>query len=431
MTHRPLRAALPALVVALGACASGTAIGASGGAATASAPAAKPADDAAAIARDIGYLADPRLEGRGTGTAGNDSAAAYLVRRYAEIGLKGTLQRFVAKEPVRGGEPRALPTQNVYAVVPGRDASLRAEYVIIGAHFDHLGRSTTGALDPEAGTVIHPGADDNASGTAAVLALAARLQRSPAKRSVILVNFTGEELGLLGSAYFADHAPVPLTSVQAMVNFDMVGRLRNDKLIVYGVATATEMPEVLAKANTGGLKLNAVGDGFGPSDHASFYAKDMPVLHMFTDLHDEYHRATDLAAKIDAPGEVRVVDFAERVVRDLADRPARLTFTKAPTTANPRAAERTGSGVYLGSIPDMGAADVVGMKITGVRSGSPADAGGLKANDIIVEFDGALVKDIYSYTDALNAHKPGDVVKIVVVRGTERVTLSVTLGKRG
>jgi hypothetical protein len=303
--------------------------------------------------------------------------------------------------------------------------------VIIGAHFDHLGRSTTGALDPEAGNVIHPGADDNASGTAAVLALAARLTRAPARRSIILVHFTGEELGLLGSAYFADHPPVPLASVQAMINFDMIGRLRNDKLIVYGVATATEMPAVLAKANTGGLTINAVGDGFGPSDHASFYAKDLPVLHMFTDLHDQYHRASDVASTIDAAGEVRVVDFAERVVRDLADRPARLTFTKAPTTSTPRAADRTGSGVYLGSIPDMGAADVAGMRITGVRSGSPADAGGLKANDIIVAFDGTVVKDIYSYTDALNAHKPGDVVTIVVLRGTERVTLRVTLGKRG
>lgn len=421
------RSVLPLLLVSLGACASG----ATSGTSAAPTPAPTAANDAATIAGDIGYLADPRLEGRGTGTPGNDSAAAYLVRRYAEVGLKATLQKFVAKEPVRGGEPRSLPTQNVFAVVPGRDASLRAEYVIIGAHFDHLGRSTTGALDPEAGNIIHPGADDNASGTAAVLALAGRLKRAPTKRTVILVNFTGEELGLLGSAYFADHAPVPLTSVQAMINFDMIGRLRSDKLIVYGVATATEMPEVLAKANTGGLKLNAVGDGFGPSDHASFYAKDLPVLHMFTDLHDEYHRATDVASKIDAAGEVRVVDFAERVVRDLADRPARLTFTKAPTTSNPRAAERTGTGVYLGSIPDMGAADVAGMKITGVRSGSPADLGGLKANDIIVEFDGAVVKDIYSYTDALNAHKPGDVVKILVLRGTERVTLSVTLGKRG
>ena len=193
MTRRTL---FPALLLTLGACASGATNGATNGATrrVAAAPSFSAGNDAAMIARDIGYLADPRLEGRGTGTAGNDSAAAYLVRRYAELGLTGTLQKFVAKEPVRGGEPRALPTQNVYSVVPGRDASLRAEYVIIGAHFDHLGRSSTGALDPEAGNIIHPGADDNASGTAAVLALA-QLNRDAEKAGVKATR------GMIGDSY--------------------------------------------------------------------------------------------------------------------------------------------------------------------------------------------------------------------------------------
>ena len=395
------------------------------------APRASRAPDSLTIRRDIEYLADPRLEGRGTGTAGNDSAAAWLVRRYEEIGLKGTKQPFIAKQAMRGGEAKSLPTNNVFAIVPGRDASLRAEFVVIGAHFDHLGRSTMGAMDPEAGNVIHPGADDNASGTAAVLALAQRFARSPAKRSVVFVNFTGEELGLLGSSWFVDHAPVPLTSVVAMINFDMVGRLRNDKLIVYGVATAKELPAILDSANASvGLKLSAVGDGEGPSDHSSFYHKAMPVLHLFTDLHDEYHRASDVASKINAAGEERVVTFAERATRVIADRPARLTFTNAATGATPRASERQSSGVYLGSIPDMGAADEVGMKLSGVRAGSPADSAGFKAGDIIVDFGGVEVKDIYGYTDALNAHNPGDVVKVIVRRGAERVTLTVTLGKR-
>jgi len=393
------------------------------------APATMP--DSLTIRRDIEYLADPRLEGRGTGTVGNDSAAAWLVRRYAEMGLKGVRQPFVAKQAMRGGEAKSLPTNNVFAIVPGRDASLRAEFVVIGAHFDHLGRSTVGAMDPEAGNIIHPGADDNASGTAAVLALAQRFARSPAKRSIVFVNFTGEELGLLGSSWFVDHAPVPMTSVQAMINFDMVGRLRNDKLIVYGVGTAKELPAILDSANaTVGLKLSAVGDGEGPSDHSSFYHKDMPVLHLFTDLHDEYHRATDVASRINAAGELRVVNFAERAARAIADRPARLSFTKAATTATARSSERQSSGVYLGSIPDMGAADEVGMKLSGVRAGSPADVAGFKAGDVIVNFGGVEIKDIYGYTDALNAHKPGDVVTVIVRRGTERVTLTVTLGKR-
>ncbi len=395
------------------------------------APRSALAPDSLTIRRDIEYLADPRLEGRGTGTVGNDSAAAWLVRRYAEMGLKGVRQPFVAKQAMRGGEAKSLPTNNVYAIVPGRDASLRAEFVVIGAHFDHLGRSTVGAMDPESGNIIHPGADDNASGTAAVLALAQRFARSPSRRSIVFVNFTGEELGLLGSGWFVDHSPVPVTSVMAMINFDMVGRLRNDKLIVYGVATAKELPAILDSANaTVGLKLSAVGDGEGPSDHSSFYHKDLPVLHLFTDLHDEYHRATDVASKINAAGEERVVNFAERATRAIADRPARLTFTKAATTSAARSSERQSSGVYLGSIPDMGAADEVGMKLSGVRAGSPADSAGVKAGDVIVDFGGTEVKDIYSYTDALNAHKPGDVVKVIVRRGAERVTLTVTLGKR-
>jgi hypothetical protein len=343
------------------------------------------------------------------------------------------MQPFTAHAPVRGGAALALPSQNVYAVLRGTDPALSDQYVIVGAHFDHLGRSPSGALAPEAGGVIRNGADDNASGTAAVLALARRFARRPARRSMVFANFTGEELGLLGSAWFADHSPVPLDHVQAMLNFDMVGRLRNDKLIVYGVATATELKPLVDSANAGlGLRISAVGDGFGPSDQSSFYAKNLPVLHFFTDLHDEYHRASDKAATTDAGAEVRVVDLAERIARSLADRPARLTFQRPAATQASRASssERQGSGVYLGSIPDMGAADVAGMKLSGVRAGSPADQGGLKAGDVIVEFGGTAVKDIYSYTDALGAFKPGDVVKIVVLRGSERLTLSVTLGKR-
>ena len=420
--HRALRALFTSAVLCGGAC--------------------RPADparlvaalpDSAAVRADIAFLADDRLEGRATGTAGNDSAAAYLGRRYAALGLTSLAQSFTARPPVRGGAAPALATQNVYAVLSGTDPALRNEYLIIGAHFDHLGRSTSGALDPEAGAVIRNGADDNASGTAAVLSLARRFARKPARRSIVFVNFTGEELGLLGSAWFVDHSPVPFDRVQAMLNFDMVGRLRNDKLIVYGVATATELKPVIDSASTGlGLKISAVGDGFGPSDQSSFYAKNLPVLHFFTDLHDDYHRASDKSATIDPAGEVRVIDLAERIARSLADRRARLTFQRPPAVQAPRASssERQGSGVYLGSIPDMSAGDVVGMRLSGVRSGSPADLGGLKAGDVIVEFGGMPVKDIYSYTDALGAFKPGDVVKIVVLRGTERVTLTVTLGKR-
>jgi aminopeptidase YwaD len=417
-------------------------------------PTAAPTPDAHRIQRDIAYLADDRLEGRGTGTAGNDSAAAYIARRDAALGLeplatdtsraecRGSMvpascrvyrQRFVARsaELAHNGRPEGVATQNVVALVPGRDPALRGEYVVIGAHFDHLGRSTSGAMDPEAGEAIRNGADDNASGSAAVLELARLLAAHPARRSVVVAHFSGEELGLLGSQWLVEHSPVPLDSVVAMLNFDMVGRLKNDKLIVYGVATASELPAILERANvTPKFNLSAVGDGYGPSDQSSFYAKGIPVLHFFTDLHEDYHRATDDADKIDSLGTARVVAMAERVVRDIADRDARLTPVRVAAPA-PVMSSGQGSNSYLGSIPDMSGGDVPGLRLAGVRAGSPADVGGLKAGDVIVEFGDKPVKDIYSYSAALYGHKPGDRVTIEYLRDGERRTTSVTLGTRG
>jgi len=407
--------------------------------------------DADRILRDIAYLADDRLEGRGTGTAGNDSAAAWLARRHAELGLKaivpdtirpgcrtaplpsgcdGYLQRFQAKgvELAHAGRPEGVPTQNVVAMVPGRDPALAKEYIVIGAHFDHLGRSPASALDPGAGNAIRNGADDNASGTAALLELARAFAARPARRSIVIAHFSGEELGLLGSQWFVEHPPVPLEHIAAMVNFDMVGRLRNDKLIVYGVGTANELPALLDSANVEPkLVLSEVKDGFGPSDHSSFYAKGIPVLHFFTDLHDDYHRATDDVEKINSAGEARVVALAERVVRSIADRPARLEVVRVAAATTTR---REGSNVYLGTIPDMSTGAVPGLKLTGVRAGSPADKGGLKEGDIVVGLGGKEVKDLYTYSDALYAHQPGDEVEIVFLRGGARQTTRVTLGAR-
>ena len=390
--------------------------------------------DSMSIRRNIEYLASEKLAGRLTGTPGNDSAAAYLARQYAALGLQSPSpmyqQKFVARPVAHAGQSTMLPTQNVFAVLPGRDAALRNQYVVIGAHFDHLGTSTEGALDPEARGAVRRGADDNASGTAAVVELARLFAHNPPRRSIIFANFTGEEEGLLGSAYFVEHSPVPIDSVVAMLNFDMVGRMRNDKLIVYGVATATEFPALLERANTATLfKIAAQGDGFGPSDHSSFYAKNVPVLHFFTDLHDDYHRASDLPDKINAGDEARVVALAERVARAIADEPARPTYVRVAAPAQTSA--REGSDVYLGSIPDMAGGDTPGLKLTGVRAGSPADVAGIKAGDVIVEFGGKPVKDLYQYSDALYAHKPGDEVVVVVLRNGQRVSLTVKLGKRG
>jgi len=421
-----------------------------------SAPSAAPvaAPDTATVMRDVRYLASDALEGRGTGTAGNDSAAAYIARRFSGLGLAPAfvstdarvctrignaapcdsrfVQPFVARSvaAAHAGLQGELPTQNVAAVVRGSDPALRDEYVILGAHFDHLGRSAFGALDPDAVNAIHNGADDNASGTAAVIELARLLRRNPPKRSVMFVTFSGEELGLLGSQYFVDHPPVPLEKVGAMLNFDMVGRMQEDRLIVYGVATAQELNDIVAKANAAApLRLTATGDGFGASDHSSFYAKNLPVLHFFTNVHEDYHKATDDVDKINALGIARVVALAERVTRAIADRPQPLTFVRAVAAA-PSMSTRENTSAYLGSIPDMGATEVKGVRLTGVRAESPADKAGLKAGDVIVEFAGKPVNDLYAYTDALYAQSPGDTVDVVVLRGAERMTVKVTLGRR-
>lgn len=418
------------------------------------APGAGALPDSLRLLRDVAVLSADAMEGRGTGSAGNDSAAAYIARRFESLGLvpivrrgdaatcaadassdhcaPGYLQEFSARSALTahaGGG--SAPTRNVVAMVPGRDARLRNQYVVIGAHFDHLGRASASAMDPEKGNAIRSGADDNASGTAVVLELARLFSRSPGRRSVVFVTFSGEELGLLGSQWFVDHAPLPLDSVQAMVNFDMVGRLRNDRLTVYGVATAAELPALLDSVNRAPpLTLLAQGDGFGASDHSSFFAKGMPVLHFFTGIHEEYHRATDKVDLIGAGGMARVTAYAERVVRALADRPGKLVVTRT-VAAGPVRGTRAATGVYLGSIPDMSAVDVTGVKLMGVRAGSPADRAGLKAGDVIVEFGGTAVKDLQSYSDALYARKPGEVVSIAVMRDGARLTLDVTLGSRG
>src|SRR5687767_74601 len=271
--------------------------------------------DTLAIRGDVRQDASPALEGRGTGTAGNDSAAAYIARRFESLrfatlpnGCEGSdaalrarcdrkyFQPFIARSAAaaHAGLPSELPSQNVVAMLRGTDPVLANEYVVIGAHFDHLGRSGASALDPDSAEAIRNGADDNASGTAAVMELARLLSRHAPRRSVIFVTFSGEELGLLGSQRFVERSPVPIDRVVAMLNFDMVGRLRNHRLIVYGVETATEMRALVDSATTGtGLDVRGVGDGYGPSDHSSFYARGIPVLHFFTDLHEDYHRATD------------------------------------------------------------------------------------------------------------------------------------------
>jgi hypothetical protein len=322
-------------------------------------------------------------------------------------------------------------TRNVVAVIPGTSRALRGEVVVVGAHYDHLGLGGFGALDPDSTGRVHNGADDNASGTAALLEIGRQLARRGPARTVVLVAFSGEELGTLGSSYFVQHAtPEPIDSLYAMLNLDMVGRLRNARLLALGAGTAREFPALLDSLNTPPrFDLRASGDGWGPSDHAVFFATRHPVLHFFTDLHEDYHRTTDDWDKLNVPGIAQVAQFVADLALALANRTGPLTFVDSP---RPQAsAGGSGYGAYLGTIPDMSGGGVSdGVRITGVRAGSPAEHAGLMAGDVITAIGTKHIANLYDMTDALRAHQPGDTVVIVSRReGVERRATTV-LGKR-
>ena len=389
---------------------------------------------------DVKVLAADELGGRLTGTAGADSAAAYVARRFAQVGLQpppgGWFQPFtVSKDApaVQHANLGDLNGKNVIGILPGRDPVLRNETVIIGAHYDHLGLGGFGALDPDSAGRVHNGADDNASGTAALFAIAQRLRAAPLARTVVFIAFSGEELGLLGSDYYVKHPLYPLSATEIMINLDMVGRLKNDKLIVYGTGTATEIPALLDSLNWyAKFDLRPQPEGYGPSDQTSFYAAKIPVLHFFTDLHGDYHRSSDDWDKINAQGLVRVADFAAAVATATGNRPSRLTFVDVPPPAPKAGAAATGGyGAYLGTIPDMASGETGGVRITGVSKGSPAELGGMKGGDMITKIGDYDVPDLAGMTDALRNYKPGDKVVVVVIRDGKEIGLDVTLGKRG
>ena len=321
--------------------------------------------------------------------------------------------------------------RNVLAVVPPSGPPDRAEYVVIGAHYDHLGFGETGAMQRkgEEGK-IHPGADDNASGAAAVLELAASLAEERKtkpeefRRGIVFAFWSGEEIGLIGSSYFVEHPPFTLSNVAAYVNFDMVGRLRENKLSLQGVGSSKAWRRLVEKRNVAaGFNLSLQEDPYLPTDVTAFYPKGVPVLNFFTGGHDDYHRPTDTADKLDYDGLERITKFARALVVDLAKGEERPDYVKVQQKES--AASRDNLRVFLGTIPDY-TTDVVGVKLAGIRGGSPAEKAGLKPGDIIVEFGGQKVSNIYDYTYALDASKISQPVEIVVMRDGLRVKITVT-----
>jgi hypothetical protein len=356
---------------------------------------------------------------------------------------------------------RTAPAANVVGILEGADPKLKDEVIVLGAHYDHLGRGGAGSLAQREGE-IHYGADDNASGTAGLLELARLFAAARPRRTVVFIAFAGEEEGLLGSAYYVAHPARPLTQTVAMFNMDMIGRLNADKLLVGGVGTAAEWKTLVEAANRelnmkvalGGASspeqaaaqheiplvvgangqvvasasprprfaLSTSEDGYGPSDHSSFYGKQVPVLFFWTGTHADYHKPTDTADKLNYEGEQRILAYVRDLVRGVDENDKRLTYTQAKSDG--AQARATSFRVSLGTIPsyaDTGA----GLKLDGVRDDSPAAKAGLKAGDVIVRLAGRDIRNVYDYTYALGEMKPGEEYEVVVVRGAERLTLKI------
>jgi hypothetical protein len=323
-----------------------------------------------------------------------------------------------------------IQAKNVVGVIEGAGPQSE-ETVVVGAHYDHLGRGGFGSLSPFSRD-IHNGADDNASGTAMVLEMARRLGRrlDPLPRRVVLIAFSGEERGLLGSSHYVKNPLYPLEKTTFMVNFDMVGRLNDkDELTVYGTGSTPGLDNLVdALGSSEGFKVKKIADSSGDSDHYSFYQKDIPIAFLFTGTHRDYHRPSDDVENVNFPGMARIADFGELLLLDLIRRPTRPEFTKvarAPRTDPGRG----GVSAYLGSIPDYDD-EGKGVKLSGVREDSPAEKGGLKGGDTIIGFGGKPVGTIYDYTESLGRYKPGDEVEVVVMRDGKETKLKVTLGAR-
>jgi len=314
-----------------------------------------------------------------------------------------------------------VPAFNVIGVLEGSDPILKKENIIIGAHYDHLGRGGEGSLASKPGE-IHHGADDNASGTAGLIELARlfSVQRPKLKRTLIFIAFGGEEEGLLGSNYYVNHPLAPLTNTVGMINMDMIGRMKDRKLIIGGVGTAKEWRGMIEPEKSFALTLNE--DGVGPSDHSSFYLKQVPVLFFWTGTHNDYHKPSDTWDKINYTDEAKILGFVARIVRDIDGADKRLTYTTAKSDPTQRASSFR---VYLGTIANYADSNE-GMLLDGVREDSPAAKGGLKAGDRIVKIGNRDVKNVYDYTYALGEMKAGQEYVFELVRGSERLTLRVT-----
>ena len=379
--------------------------------------------------KDMEYLASDKLEGREIGSAGEEAAAKYLAKRFKKLGLdpKGTdgyFQEFSAKPKYN---PHAKVPADTTKLIVGRNVigyidNGAATVVIIGAHFDHLGYGSEGSMYEGDEPMIHNGADDNASGVTLLLQLAEDLAGKYPHNNYMFIAFSGEEKGLWGSNWFTKHPTIDLATVNYMINMDMVGRLdEGKKLAVYGTGTSpTWNPVIETIGKDRGFDVNYHPGGVGPSDHSSFYLKDMPVLHFFTGQHEDYHKPSDDFDKINYEGMKEIQGFIEDVIAQ-CDAKGKLEFTKTKDEDSKKAPKYS---VTLGVIPDY-MYDGKGMLITSVREGRAAANAGIKDGDIVIKMGDVEVTDMMAYMSALGKFKKGEKTMVIVKRGEEEMEFEV------
>ncbi len=341
---------------------------------------------------------------------------------FALKGVEASLDLDVARVPKE--------IRNVLGLLRGSDTTLSDETVIIGAHYDHLGRGNRSSLSPQQIGQVHHGADDNASGTAGLIELAGALakEQGSRKRTYLLIAFAGEEAGLRGSYYWTAHPTRPLDRVVAMLNMDMIGRERNKQIIIGGVGTSPVFPGLIKSAAAeAGLEPKTTQSGYGSSDHTAFYVKNIPVLFFFSGLHSDYHRPEDTWDKINAPGAAMILSMVYSVANTLDDADRKPEFTKVNEPLTPGGGP--GYGAYFGSVPDFGE-DVKGVRFADIRPNSPAAKAGLKGQDVLVKFGGKDIGNLQDFTYALRTHKPGETVEVVVLRDGKPLTVQVKLEAR-
>jgi len=338
------------------------------------------------------------------------------------MGMQARVRTEVAK--------REEVSANIIGLLPGSDAQLAKQYVVIGAHMDHLGHGGAGSLAGGA-SAIHYGADDNASGTAGVMALAEYFASQPVrpKRSLLFMAYSGEELGLLGSAHYAKSPVFPLENTVAMLNMDMIGRMKDNKLSVIGVGTSPVWNRILDEVNKGAsFQMARSNSGFGGSDHQSFYRARVPVLFFFTGTHPDYHRPSDTFDKINMWDETRVVQMVAAIAERVGNDPERPAYAEMQASRSSGAAGPRRMTASIGIMPEY-SAEAVGVPVGGLRAGGPAEKAGIRVGDVVVKLAGKSVRNIEEYMAVLADKKPGDAVEVVVRRAGQELTLTLTLAE--